>query len=453
MKQWARRATELRDELAQIADVRDPRWWIVAGGAALDWSDRTAYVASDAEPAADTFIGYRAEPPRDALADAFVRAHAARAALRDLDGELPEQPLAVTVRRSAQGAVTVPSTLDVVAFAIDDRVLTHRLAARIEDETGDFVPADAVPFATVTVGEEPLETARHGHRRAWQHGVEASGPWLGLGRAGGLATVSTCHMVVDGYGHAWLAARIAQYAASMQAVVSVSPRADLARLAAAPPSPVDGAIALDITWRELSAPAPRAVELAYALGQVLHRLAGKPDAPFSPTFQIPVAPGELGDPLRVRRRVVPAIASVRFERGTPEPFAAFAHRTKNMLVREAAGDGLVSRLLSAARALPMPLAWKRQAVGAERPSWLDPIAEVLGGRGCVSRMQLAEPAPPLCAVSSPAHLATTSDDLGSCVVTVIDDGTHAAITWCGSGRAGDACLLDELLALVPRDSR
>jgi hypothetical protein len=179
---------------------------------------------------------------------------------------------------------------------------------------------------------------------------------------------------------------------------------------------------------------------------VLHALAGDRDAAFSPTFQIPVAPGEPTDPLRARRRVVPAIASVRFERGTPEPFAAFAARTKAMLAREALGHGLSSRLHAAARALPVPLAWKRQAVGAERPTWLAPIADVIGGRGCVSRMQLAEPAPLLCAVSSPARLASPGDDLGGCVVTIVDDGARAAITWCGSGRAGAPHLLDELLA-------
>ena len=51
--------------------------------------------------------------------------------------------------------------------------------------------------------------------------------------------------------------------------------------------------------------------MAYALGRVLHRRAGRRDARFSPTFQIPIAPGDREDPLRWRRRVVPALASVR----------------------------------------------------------------------------------------------------------------------------------------------
>ena len=75
---------------------------------------------------------------------------------------------------------------------------------------------------------------------------------------------------------------------------------------------------------------------------------------------------------------------------------------------------------------------------------------VIGGRGCISRIRLADPSPPACAVSSPARLATCNDDLGSCVVTIIDDGERAAITWCGSGRAGNPALLDDLLARLPQ---
>jgi len=445
MRAWARRAAALRDELAQLADVRDLRWWLVAGGAAVEWSERATYVASDAEPSADTFIGHASPSPKDVLADALVRAHAARAALRELDGQLPGQPLAVTVRRTANGAVTEPCALDAVALAIGERVVVHRLAARIEDETGTLRETDAVPFATITLGEELLATARHGHRRGWHTDGVAAGPWLGLGRAGGLAIVSTCHMVVDGYGHAWLTARIAAHANRLARDVPAMPVLDLP-----PPARVAGAIPLAVAWRELPGKSPRALAIAYALGVVLHRLAGRRGATFSPTFQIPIAPGVHDDPRRMRNRVVPALASVRVLAGIPEPFDAFAARTCAVLAREATGAGVISRLVAAARALPMPLAWKRQAVGVERPSWLEPIADVIGGRGCVSRIVVDEPLAPSCAVSSPARLASEHDDLGSCVVTVVDDGTRSAITWCGSGRAGDAALLEELLRALPR---
>jgi hypothetical protein len=403
---------------------------------------RAAYVASDAEPTSDTFIGHAAPAPDDAIADAIARAHAARAALRELDGQLPAQPLAVTVRRTPNGAVVEPSALDVAAFAIGNRCVRVRLAPSIEQEhelaavlAGAHARTDeplATPFVTVALGDEPIATARHGHRRGWRG---HAGPWLGLSRAKpGLSIASTCHMIVDGYGHAWLAARIAEHARRLRPLV---PRS--AELAPPPLAAVAGARSLDVAWRALDR-APRALELAYALGRLLHRIAGRADARSSPTFQIPVAPGALDDPSRRLRRVVPALATVRFEAGAPEPFAAFAARTRYAIDRETSGTGVVSRLLAAARNAPAPLAWKRRLVAADRPRWLDPVADLLGARGCASRIRLAEPAPPSCAVSSAAR----HDGL---VATVIDDGDSSAITLCGNGDC-DA-LLHELLALLP----
>ena len=454
MKQWARRAAALYGELAELAELGDARWWLVAGGAALRWPARAGYVASDAEPSADTFLGHATPPPGDAVADAIARAYAARRAIRALDGSLPDQPLAVTVRRTPLGAIAEPSALDAAAFAIGDRTWVARLpdtaagdaalAAELESAIAGGTPrtlappgAGLVPFVTVTLGEEPLETARHGHRRGWTTGAMPRGPWLGLSRAGGLATVSTCHLIVDGYGHAALTARLAAEAATRV------PSA--ARRALPPPAPVADAIPLAIAWRDLAGPGPRALPLAYALGIVLHRAAGSRDARFSPTFQIPVAPGTPDDPIRLARRVVPAIASVRFDGGAPEPFEVFAARTRETLAREASGAGLSARLLAAAQGAPAPLAWKRRAVGAGRPRWLESVAELIGGRGCVSRIKTAAPLPPTCAVSSPARLASAGDPLGSCVVTVVDDGRRAALTLCGDGELARSALLDELL--------
>ncbi|MDB4959137.1 MAG: hypothetical protein JWO36_6706 [Myxococcales bacterium] len=443
MLRWARRAAALHDELAAVADLgaADPRWWVVAGGAALPWHERGTYVASDAEPSADTFIGHRADPPADVMAHAIARAHAARFALRELDGKLPHQPLAVTLRRDRDGAVTEPSQLEVAALAIGDRVSLVRL----RDDATDVVPlADhdsRVPFVTISIGDEPIETARHGHRRGWQ---SSHGPWLGIGRAGGLDIISTCHMVVDGYGHTWLAARIAEHTRRLLPSVAPQPALDPPRLA-----PVANAIPLGIAWRAIEGSGPRALPMAYALGKLLHQIGGRPHARFSPTLQIPVTLGSPDDPQRRLRRNVPAIASVRFERGMPEPFEAFAERTRALLRREGAGDGLTSRLLAAVRGMPAPLSWKRQAVGSRRPRWLDPIADVIAGRACLSRIRVESPAPPSVAVSSPSRLATSTDPLGGCVVTLIDDGTRGAITVCGSGLAGTGpqaeALIDQIL--------
>jgi hypothetical protein len=451
MRSWARRVVGLHREMREVADLGgDPRWWLFAGGVALPWERRATYVISDAEPESDTFIGTLADRPADPIWDAIARAHAARATLRALDGSLPGQPLAVTVRRTDVGAVAEPSSLEVAAFAIGDRcwprtlgrtfgdARDHELALELAGAIAGRPPAlpstTATPFVTVTLGDEPLETARHGHRRAWIGNGIGVGPWLGLSRAGGLAIVSTSHFVVDGFGHAWITAEIRT---RTQTLLSGHRTPGTFGMSGVPvPVPVSVGTPLGIAWRELSGPVPGALVLGYALGRVLHRIAGRPDARFSPTFQIPVAPGTTDDPERRKRRVVPAIASLRFEHGEPEPFELFAARTRELLQREAGGSGLSAHLLAAAQGAPAPLAWKRRAVGPTRPKWLDAVAGLIGGRGCVSRLRIDVPGlvmPAACAVSSPARLPTPNDPLGGCVVTVIDDAVRAAITVCGAG--------------------
>ena len=458
-RSWAKRTAELHGELSAIAKT-DLRWWLVAGGAAAvePFGRDATYVSADATPTADTFIGYRDEMPIDPIDDAIARARAARTTLRELDGELPGQPLAVTLQAATNGngtlaAAVVPSTLEVAAFAVGDRCLTGRLddpglADRLRSMVDGATPlpwrGDAA-FICVSLGEDSAALARHGHRRAW-HGT--TGPWLGLGRTGDLATVSTCHLVVDGYGHARITGRLAELMSWHTRSTQLTHPLPALR-------PVEGGIPLNMVWRELPHPAPRALPLSYALGRVLHRVAGRPDAEFSPTFQFPIAPGDRSDPLRIRRRVVAATLSVRFSGGTVEPYAQFEHRARGILSREADGSGLITRLLAAARATPVPLAWKRKSMLATRPRWLDRFAEVIGGRACLSKIAIDASLPASCAVSSPARLATPGDPLGGCVLTILEGSgrdAHSAITACGSGLAGTPAaaneLLDELLAFA-----
>src|SRR5258706_15767113 len=143
MREWVRRAAELHRGLCEVAELgADPRWWLVAGGAAIAWQPRTAYVVSDAEPAADTFIGHATLAASDAITHAVARAYAARAAIRALDGRLPDQSLAVTVRRTPDGAVTVPSALDVAAFAIGDGCWCAVLGADDDQEHARRIARD-----------------------------------------------------------------------------------------------------------------------------------------------------------------------------------------------------------------------------------------------------------------------------------------------------------------------
>jgi hypothetical protein len=320
---------------------------------------------------------------------------------------------------------------------------------------------------TISIGDEPSGLARHGHRRGWTIADPAGserGPWFGLSRTGELAIVSTCHLAIDGFGHAALTALIGER------VRELAPRAAAIVPNHAPDAPplarVDGGIALGIASRSVALPSPRAIPLAYALGQLLHRAAGVPSARLSPAFQIPVArlppahrDAAIGrDPIveraRRRGRVVPAIATLRFAHGTPEPYDVFAQRVRATLQREAEGRGMISRLLAAARVAPAPLAWKRLALSPVRPRWLDRFADKFGGRACLSRICVESPAPIACAVSAPGRIATPDDPLGGCVITIVDDGAQASITACGSGLAGTdgdaANVISELLDRLSR---
>ena len=453
MRGWLRRTAELQRELAAIAEV-DRRWWLLAAGVALaePYAPKEMYLACDAKPDADTMMLFRAAQPANVVTDAIARANAARTALREIDGTLPGQPLAVTVQRS-NGAVTIPSALDVAAFAagahcliarLDDPTLPQQLIALLAGHTPKLW-VGATPFVTVAIGDDAIATARHGHRRGW---TKTGGPWLGLGRAGQWTVVSTCHLVVDGYGHARLTTRIAE----LMAAATANSRAPTPNSSIVIPPLVafTASVPLVIVWRELTAPTPRLIPLAYRLGILLHQRLGLPQARFSPTIQIPVARGHADDPLRLRRRIVSATTSVRFDHGQPEPFAHFEARLRGVFAREAAGTGLVSRLLAAAAAVPVPLAWKRQSIGVHRPPWLEAIADTIGGRALLSRIALDFAAPPLPAVSSPSRLASVHDPFGGCVVTLVDDGNNGMLTLCGTGFVGDTAqstaILDELLA-------
>lgn len=460
---WAHRIRTLRAQLDEVAEVSwaDPRWWGVTltAAAAEVVPSAPSYLVSNADPASDTIIAWPL-PAADPIALAVAQARAAAAALAELDGQLPDQPLrgALVVRPHAHLVAQLEA---VVEFAIGrrrirvdlasagDEVIAAALTAALGDRPGLALPPGRGPvLLAVTVGDEALATARHAHRRAWtQHG----GPWLGLGRCGDRVFVSTCHCVVDGYGHAWLAARIASRLA--QATLAPAPGPALVA-----PAPVPTAVPLAIAYQALPAGGrgPRAAAWAYATALVLADRLGRAGGRFSPSLQVPVAPGRRDDPWRWRRRVVPALTSVAWDGDQPEPLPRFADRLRRQIGAEADGLGPASRLLAAGSALPVPLAWKRRAVApGARPRWLDPISEVVGGRACVS---LLPPAPdgawattpaPLLAASAPAQLGTRRDPRGGLVVTVTGsavDGGDRAVTLSATGQL--AAVADAVLAEI-----
>ncbi|MCL4224644.1 MAG: hypothetical protein KJZ91_09310 [Myxococcales bacterium] len=472
----------LIDEIAAPGWTRRPLWWALLGGVAVaePFGRPGAYVVSDAEPRADTCMAVPGAAAVDAAGRvgwAIAAAHAAVRAVLARDGSLPDQPLtvAIALHRGAARTVAVASPWR-VAFAAGGRLVTARLDPRGPGHEhalaralaaalrGAPVPAadpieaiaagaDAgrpTPLLAVTLGDDELARAHHGHRRAWHAG---GGPWLGVARAGGQTVLSTCHLVVDGWGHALLAADLARgldrgaaraLAATAAAVVGNGP------LAAAPPLPATAGGGLGVAWRRLPGPAPRFARQAWALGRVLHHDRGQPAAARSPTFQVPVAPGASDDPRRFARRVRPAILNVRFSDERPEPLAVFAARARAAIAGEAAGHGLSARLLAALSALPAPLGWKRGVVGVRAP-WLGELVEVLAGAGCLSLLRVPG-APPLVAISSPALLAAADAPRATSVLTVVDDGDGVTATLAGSGRARDPAeagrLLDAWCAIV-----
>lgn len=474
------RIDELRalvDEVAPPGWTASPVWWALVGGVALaEPHGRPGdYLISDAEPRADTYMGVPGPAPDDAagrIGWAIASAHAAVRAVLARDGSLPSQPLtvAVALHRGAARVVPIASPWR-VAFALADRVVTalldprgpaHEAALartlagalrgeRAETATGlDRAGHEPTPMMVVTIGDDAPARAHHGHRRGWHR---RGGPWLGVSRAGGQTVVSTCHMVVDGWGHALLTTdvvrgldRAAARALSAVAAAAVAGAATLPP----PPPPATTGESLGVAWRRVPGPMPPFMRQAYALGRLLHRDRHQPGAPRSPTFQVPTAPGAADDPTRFARRVRPAILNVRFPDGVAEPEATFAARARAAIAREAQGQGLISRLLTALTAVPAPLGWKRGVVAA-RTGWVADAVDVLAGTGCLS--SLRQPgAPPLVAVSSPAQLLPPDDRRATSVLTVIGDGDGATLTLAGSGRAtaaGEAeALLEEWCAEV-----
>ena len=456
---------ELVEEVAEV-DWWDPAWWAVIGGATLVEALRgrrgadVPYLISDAEPATDTFLGWAAPAPRGlaaAIADAVADAAAAAAALDELDGTLPDQPLRVALAAGAGPATTTPADPAVVRFSIGGRRRTVRLggdlAAAARAVAGPGGDGDAAPAAIAAeVGDHDPAIARHLPRRCWQGG---GGPWLGLGRAGGLAIASTSHLVVDGHGHTLIAARIAA-ARGRDGVL----RERLARAAAevvgdAPvpaAPPLAGAAPLGLAWRRIDGPLPRFTTLAHALGVTLHADDGDPAARFSPVLQVPVARGDRDDPDRFRRRVVHTLLSVRFADGRPEPVEDFAARARAAFAREVAGDGLLSRLVAATAAVPVPMTIKRRRmVGARSPRFEGPLS-VCAGRAVLSMMPAPAGAPPLVAVSAPAWTLPPDDPRATAVFTIVPDDRGATITCAGTGAAstpdGAGRLLDRWLARV-----
>ncbi len=441
----AREIASLLDEIAAV-DWRRPAWWgLVAGTALLERLARSAdgplypvYLSVNGGPRADTFMARDRAPARSVaarVARAVARARAATAALATLDGRFPDQPLRCALRSRGGWLVREPAPLDRAAFLTPRGVLVadladpERLARALEAACAGppLPPPRGAPAVAVSLLDHGVATARHLHRLAWTDG---RGPWLGLGQAEGLEVVTTCHFVVDGYGHG-------RISAETFAALDRAPDRGEGAPVDWPAAEVAGAEALGFAAARV--PAPRTPRAIYALGRALLAHFGNGTS-FSPTFQIPVAPGGKDDPERRRRRVLFALASLRLVDERPEPFESFARRLETIAAREADGKGVLTRILRATTQAPLPAGLRRRLLTSEgRTHARVPPIEVLAGRGSLSAIRYPEderPPAPLYAVSSPALAAPAHDPRGAVVLTLVHHGEEATATLCGNGLAG-----------------
>lgn len=559
LKRSVRAWRELR-ELADVARF-DLRWWVVAGAAAAarvvqegsasegsaSKGEPTAgngastteshsvrnrafdtagmrplpqYLASNGEATSDTYLAV--VQGHGSLAGCPVAiAYAARRALLRWHGKLGEQPLACNVGFEREGAAhMIPNPMSEVALVVEGQVLVLRLCEEERSQaaaatglgsivaaTEGSVPCSEQralalerlaphhrPFVTIVLDECHVPHLRHLHRHAWQtHG----GPFWGIGAHGDQLVVSTCHLAIDGYGHALLTQALAQelarvqpckrqsrfHAASAKAhdaagTVDDPNCARLAAIRAAVDAPADSdpyqatmpadsasgtparfspparaniqalPRALAVASLTLPTPGPRALALAYATGQTLRRRIARP----SLTLQLPVAPQHKPNASR-------AIAALLVARD--ETYAAFAERGQHAIAATRANHSILCGLMQFAQALPLPLHRKRQLIAQPSTSqFTRRIAETLAGHACISVIRLrpehrTAPSPgPMIAVSAPALAPTTTNPSGGIVITLVDDGSHATLSVCGAGliasNAAAAALLADIVAALPR---
>jgi SAM-dependent methyltransferase len=482
----------IKSHLDEIADVdwRHPAWWGIAAGTRLleAWAARApredaegvyaSFLGANGGPRADTFMARdRVLPDSQGaplrIARAVSRARAAIAAIAALDGTLPDQPLTRVIawrdgwltrapladparvvfltNRGAFVTPLAPGDEATVARALGAVCAGHPAPAPfVRLDPSSTMPTPAA--VAISLEDEPRALARHLHRRAW---TEGGGPWLGLGDSGALELVTTCHLAIDGYGHARLtaaiAARVDRTPTMELAALATFAREGLAGVVVAPSLavPIDGE-PLGLATRVVDGTIAFSAA-AWAFGLALERaFPSRTNRTHTPTFQVPIAPGDPDDPARFARRVQFALLSVPMRDGALIPHEEFRHHAREAIDRELRGDGVLSRMaLGAARArLPDRLRrWLLSSGGMPHP--LVPPVEVLGGRGCLSSIRFApgdEPPAPLYAVSSPALSASAADPHGGIVLTIVRHAACSTVSVCGTGLGANDARCDALLA-------
>ena len=492
------RARSVLDQLAAVVDVDESHvgWWGLAwgvalleglGGGATTEAHRTLYHRANGGPHSDTFMG-RPRNPSARVRDAEWASEMAFRALHAcevLDGRLPGQALRVHLAWRGRWLAIEPlpeAARRAVIFTVGGRHYRAHLeadapAARIRlarslEALAARRPAPGFRSVSEEMGEPLMaaaavsldtlhhDRARHTHRRCWQAG---GGPWLGVARTPDLDVVTTCHLVVDGLGHALLTDLIlpepSEPARGHLPEEATPAAASPARRL--PTRPV-GTPATGVAWRYLAEGAGRFDAQAYVTGMVLDEFYGRgghaaPSPAFTPSFTVPVAPGD--DEERRMRRVLHGLLSVRRQDRGYEPFDSFKERLGTWLAQERAASGVLTRIASAVARSPLPRPLKHLALSNHHgPHERIPSVEALSGRARLSALRFPADAPgthgaPLVAASLPTLLPTPQDPRGGVVLTLVHHDSGTTVTAFGTGRAGTASGAEAFLDLWLRTLR
>lgn len=464
---------ELFDEVATV-DWRNPVW---SGFAmALATSERVGQRELSAARAAESFVlalqansAMSADTfmacdvavlPRDRAArvrQLAARARATARALASLDRVAPDQRLLLALR--LDDGWLRPVELDGVplAFTCGERACIGRLSpdaddawlepaieamldGRSHESLTPIDPADARPTpAVAVVALEPVSLvwARSFHRRAWTRG---GGPWTGVADCAPYAVVSTCHAAIDGYLHARFTAAV------LEAEVT-APEGGPSPVAAPSdgPTPPDVGFATCIV-RDEGGARVRFAPALHAFVEALDQRLGT-DPTRSVPIHVPIAPGHRTDSARWRRRPLYGLLALPREPDGLEPLERFSARLPEFLAREAAGRGILTRVLRAALEMPLSVGARRRLI--MRQPWTDrfvPPAQILTGAGYFSWMRFAqEELPPV--ATYPSAVPSFAADRGGAGLSIAHcaEGLAVGLTTSGSlGTNGAAqSLLDD----------
>jgi hypothetical protein len=260
---------------------------------------------------------------------------------------------------------------------------------------------------------------------------------MGVADVPPFSVVSTCHAAVDGYAHARVCADVLRPAAAHSSRFAPDPLSGVPGVS--PPS-------VGFAARAIIGPRPRLAAAMHAFASVLDRRLGGGAARTVP-FHVPVAPGQRAESARWRRRSLYGLMALAKDAdGQLESVEALAARLPEFLAREAAGRGLLTRVLRAALELPLPPALQRLLI-ARRPRadrFFAP-ARVLTGAGYISWMRFPTGEEPQFPTYPSAVPSFSDEGYGGAGLSIAPFSSGLACGLTTSGTLGTNALAEQMI--------